>query len=102
DGIRDFHVTGVQTCALPISCMGTQVVDTQPPDVLTPKQPQTPIHAPIAAVMAKSVFTPDPDPSTLARTPTGRTHRSPGRTTVSRSEERREGKKCAFRHTYRQ
>src|SRR5690606_40764593 len=23
DGIRDFHVTGVQTCALPISCMST-------------------------------------------------------------------------------
>src|SRR5690606_40253438 len=22
DGIRDFHVTGVQTCALPISCCG--------------------------------------------------------------------------------
>src|SRR5690606_39592767 len=22
DGIRDFHVTGVQTCALPISCPG--------------------------------------------------------------------------------
>src|SRR5690606_39731663 len=22
DGIRDFHVTGVQTCALPISAMG--------------------------------------------------------------------------------
>src|SRR6266511_4561212 len=24
DGIRDFHVTGVQTCALPISLQGTQ------------------------------------------------------------------------------
>src|SRR5215475_14864289 len=23
DGIRDFHVTGVQTCALPISCRGS-------------------------------------------------------------------------------
>src|SRR5215475_4009026 len=23
DGIRDFHVTGVQTCALPISSLGT-------------------------------------------------------------------------------
>src|SRR5690606_39403373 len=23
DGIRDFHVTGVQTCALPISCRKT-------------------------------------------------------------------------------
>src|SRR5207302_6627815 len=25
DGIRDFHVTGVQTCALPISVMGSKV-----------------------------------------------------------------------------
>src|SRR5690606_39785505 len=25
DGIRDFHVTGVQTCALPISKDGTQI-----------------------------------------------------------------------------
>src|SRR5690606_41972847 len=24
DGIRDFHVTGVQTCALPISALGKQ------------------------------------------------------------------------------
>src|SRR5690606_26713399 len=26
DGIRDFHVTGVQTCALPICCVGTYSV----------------------------------------------------------------------------
>src|SRR5690606_40523707 len=26
DGIRDFHVTGVQTCALPI-CLGVQCVE---------------------------------------------------------------------------
>src|SRR5207302_7674877 len=25
DGIRDFHVTGVQTCALPICCVGPPV-----------------------------------------------------------------------------
>src|SRR5207302_4346429 len=37
DGIRDFHVTGVQTCALPIYCelewlpqMVTQVTSSQP------------------------------------------------------------------------
>src|SRR6266511_4948294 len=27
DGIRDFHVTGVQTCALPISCAGRRHID---------------------------------------------------------------------------
>src|SRR6266700_4999483 len=32
DGIRDFHVTGVQTCALPISRTGSR----------TPAQPQLP------------------------------------------------------------
>src|SRR5207253_4480947 len=31
DGIRDGHVTGVQTCALPIFAMGT---DTFPPDMI--------------------------------------------------------------------
>src|SRR5690606_39277969 len=28
EGIRDFHVTGVQTCALPISYMGLRALDT--------------------------------------------------------------------------
>ena len=27
DGIRDWSVTGVQTCALPISVMGTNTID---------------------------------------------------------------------------
>src|SRR5207302_6308589 len=27
DGIRDFHVTGVQTCALPISALKAQVIE---------------------------------------------------------------------------
>lgn len=69
-------------CLLP-PCIGTEVIDTLPPDVLPPKAPQPPIQAPIAAVMAKSVFTPNPDAASLSRTPTGRTHRSPGKTTVS-------------------
>src|SRR5690606_39921275 len=30
DGIRDFHVTGVQTCALPISILATQSVTLSP------------------------------------------------------------------------
>src|SRR5690606_41040454 len=33
DGIRDFHVTGVQTCALPIShSVGFAVLQSPPPD----------------------------------------------------------------------
>src|SRR5690606_39516294 len=31
DGIRDFHVTGVQTCALPISHTDTQACSPSPP-----------------------------------------------------------------------
>src|SRR5690606_39748461 len=31
DGIRDFHVTGVQTCALPISLYGKKVLITAGP-----------------------------------------------------------------------
>src|SRR5439155_11455643 len=30
DGIRDGHVTGVQTCALPISGLGARIVPTAP------------------------------------------------------------------------
>src|SRR5690606_40126234 len=30
DGIRDFHVTGVQTCALPISCAYRLVANGEP------------------------------------------------------------------------
>src|SRR5690606_40967310 len=35
DGIRDFHVTGVQTCALPISSLGEAQPDNLPVN-LTP------------------------------------------------------------------
>src|SRR5690606_40578144 len=40
DGIRDFHVTGVQTCALPISanCIAPGFIKTAMTDVLTEKQ----------------------------------------------------------------
>src|SRR5690606_18080084 len=34
DGIRDFHVTGVQTCALPISITAKKLYDNQLPDFL--------------------------------------------------------------------
>src|SRR5690606_41202561 len=39
DGIRDFHVTGVQTCALPISKAGRRIQNQlfPTPDPLVPK-----------------------------------------------------------------
>src|SRR5690606_7943644 len=33
DGIRDFHVTGVQTCALPISELGRRHLETLEPEM---------------------------------------------------------------------
>jgi len=68
-------------CLLP-PCLGTTpIVGTPLPQ---PKPSTTPPEkAPITAVMATAVFAPNPDQARLARTPTGRSHRSPGKTTVS-------------------
>lgn len=69
-------------CLLP-PCIGTTQVIGRPP-VPHPVQPAVePVQAPIKAVMASSIFTPDPDQLRLSRTATGRTHRRPGKTTVS-------------------
>src|SRR5439155_15163844 len=68
DGIRDGHVTGVQTCALPIS--------TGPRFTLA--------HAKASARLPKSVI------SAQTKTPTIHALRK-------RSEERRVGKECRYR-----
>src|SRR5207302_4492153 len=39
DGIRDFHVTGVQTCALPISWRGRRRARKSPSIILRPASP---------------------------------------------------------------
>lgn len=74
---------GVGTrCALP-PCIGTQQVIGRP-NIPQPKPPAPEaVHEPIERVMASSVFTPNPDQSRLARTPTGLTVRRPGKTTVA-------------------
>src|SRR5690606_40034398 len=73
DGIRDFHVTGVQTCALPIS--DDLVIDPQ---------------SPTRALVAGKVFA---GSSTIYRLKleSGRTLE------ILRSEERRVGKECRSR-----
>src|SRR5690606_40324809 len=40
DGIRDFHVTGVQTCALPISCACTSDEETPEPRSIDSTRPR--------------------------------------------------------------
>lgn len=69
-------------CPLP-PCVGTQA-DFGRTTIPRPEPTRAaPIQAPIRTVMASAVFTPDPDQATLGRTPTGRSHRSPGKATIS-------------------
>ena len=49
DGIRDIGVTGVQTCALPILCLGQALLPTG--------LPPTPIAHLLSAYYYKSIFT---------------------------------------------
>jgi periplasmic protein TonB len=69
-------------CPLP-PCIGTQQVIGRPDVTLPTRAAPEAIKAPFEAVMAASVFTPDPEKARLARTITGRTHRRPGKTTVA-------------------
>lgn len=62
-------------------CLGTTPAIDRPP-VPTPRPSEAPVKAPIKAVMAKAIYTPDPDAKALSRTPTGLTSRRPGTTTV--------------------
>src|SRR5690606_40478124 len=90
DGIRDFHVTGVQTCALPISATGTR------PATRTrcagaarvrarPCRRPLQAPAPVAPAAAGSAPAPQaPVPPALRPVP-------------ARSEERRVGKECRAR-----
>jgi protein TonB len=81
-GITGIPSGGGNRCLLP-PCIGTtQVVGRS--EIPQPKPPASePVQAPIKAVMASSIFTPDPDKARLSRTTTGRTHPRPGKTTVA-------------------
>src|SRR5215475_12912658 len=56
DGIRDFHVTGVQTCALPI-CDGEEALKAAKPLWFTDKATPDACDPLFAALIAKSVIT---------------------------------------------
>src|SRR5690606_40013426 len=88
DGIRDFHVTGVQTCALPISPTHRAPSASEG----FPRRPHTtkPLTGPaLPAPGSQSPLTAKPP-----RTPGTPCTRPPPR---SRSEERRVGKECRSR-----
>src|SRR5690606_40310529 len=81
DGIRDFHVTGVQTCALPISMREPLVMMCSEAWVLDPRPALRPwaTAGKMAAVGAR---------------PRGGTRKSFHWSANVRSEERRVGKEC--------
>src|SRR5690606_39716458 len=83
DGIRDFHVTGVQTCALPIWRSGRTMISS--PSVVIPL-PQCGWSGGCAV----------PDMRLWSTTFSRRRPCAPSRH-VSRSEERRVGKECRCR-----
>src|SRR5690349_23109137 len=91
DGIRDLYVTGVQTCALPISLSTMQAVVEEEADPLQHAGPLAPV---IGALLRKDPAT-RPDAATaeqmLAEAAEGRRPRA------ARSEERRVGKECRAR-----
>src|SRR5436309_7814572 len=80
DGIRDFHVTGVQTCALPI-------FHNPPPNYRFQSHPHAPVPPPPAQSRASPAPRSPAHPSTTSR---------PAHP-ADRSEERRVGKECRSR-----
>src|SRR5690606_39440786 len=95
DGIRDFHVTGVQTCALPIS----QALRRMSSDTRTERmgsigaQPVSQMTS--AATMAPTE--PSRSPSTCSMAPLILTCSESPRLRYQRSEERRVGKESRAR-----
>src|SRR5207253_8712752 len=97
DGIRDGHVTGVQTCALPISIFAPAKEATAKPPAVSraappsggPKAEAGPAEKPTKPSLATSQPSPTPPISPAAIVP---------ETSVGlRSEERRVGKECRSR-----
>src|SRR5256886_3022140 len=85
DGIRDLTVTGVQTCALPISGTGTALV--------TPFRRDGSLDEPALRALIKRQIEAGID----FLVPCGTTGESPTLTHEERSEERRVGKECRSR-----
>src|SRR5690348_17964838 len=87
DGIRDGRVTGVQTCALPISPTQTPTQTNTPSNTPTSTPTITPTNTPTSTFTSTSTNTP-----TITPTPTN----TP---TITRSEERRVGKEGKSRRS---
>src|SRR5256885_7121283 len=82
DGIRDYKVTGVQTCALPISNVRfSRLPPTEPPPVCG----------------TSVVFSSSADPKPSNNVSASRSSQADPRFVLDRSEERRVGKECRSR-----
>src|SRR5256885_12876947 len=84
DGIRDYKVTGVQTCALPISSKATAMVQTTVPAVTMAFNDR---RCNCPGMANAPTMAPAPNPA----------ESSPKPPAPSRSEERRVGKECRSR-----
>src|SRR5690606_40322749 len=84
DGIRDFHVTGVQTCALPIC--------TPPATASEPVGTNAPVVA-LTKTSATGLSSPTSETVIVARTPAEPAPQPESSPEAARSEERRVGKK---------
>src|SRR5690606_40595510 len=83
DGIRDFHVTGVQTCALPISSASASAPQRPSCSAYTASRPVSCCRALLSEAQVSCSAPGSP------AAPTSRNR--------SRSEERRVGKECSSR-----
>src|SRR5690606_40845345 len=97
-GIRDFHVTGVQTCALPISTDTEKGMELSPlcPIGYRLMVPARGFWSPASVRMR--VDLPDPlGPIRQINSPGYRARFKSRNSALSRSEERRVGKECGSR-----
>src|SRR5436309_3894168 len=81
DGIRDFHVTGVQTCALPIYVLALQAVEGH-------------MRTAVGSLSVEDIYRERQKVVAAVRTLVEPDLRRMGLEIVSRSEERRVGKEC--------
>src|SRR5690606_19783991 len=90
DGIRDFHVTGVQTCALPICVRGRRVGQEVPPALLAERRGALPRGAALRAQLRPAAAV----PAGTART--GLARGTGGREAVAAARRGRRGRRWGY------
>src|SRR5207302_8378727 len=97
-GIRVFHVTGVQTCALPIwAFAGAPPVRRRAAPAPASAAARRAQHAPPIPSRRAGVWRQRPGPARAPDTPLRAVRASAERARATRSEERRVGKECRAR-----